>query len=68
MSKYDSQNKLFHDMQITDTKKRKFKGRYKTFCASCGKDFEFDGSEVKDMVIKCPHCNYDNVFFYYNYK
>lgn len=68
MGKRDSQSKLYFDLQTSDMRRRKFKGNYKTFCARCNKDFEFKGSEVKDQVIKCPYCNYDNVFFYYDYK
>ena len=67
-AKDSSQAMLFYDLQASDTKNRKFKGTYTTFCSACGKDFDFKGSDVKDQVIKCPYCKSDNIFFYYNYK
>lgn len=66
MAKKDSQNKLYTDLVLSN--KRTYKGKYETFCSSCGKTFTFDGSEIKDQVVKCPFCKFDNVFFYYEYK
>ena len=68
MRRYDSQNKLYQNLHIADFNKRTYKGKYQTTCAACKRDFEFNGSDIKDKVIKCPYCRYDNIFFYYDYK
>ena len=41
---------------------------YADICDRCSKDFLFKESEVKDRVVKCPHCGNMQIFIKANYK
>ena len=36
-------------------------------CERCGKEFKFQMKDVKNRVLVCPECNFDNVFFAYEF-
>lgn len=37
-------------------------------CDRCGKEFSFNGKDVKDRVITCPYCGNTMAFFRSNYQ
>ena len=36
-------------------------------CDNCGKPFTFMKKDIKDRVIKCPHCGREMIYFSFNY-
>ena len=41
---------------------------FEDVCDYCHKPFTFTTKDVKDRMIRCPHCNAEIVYFAYEYN
>lgn len=63
-----SRAKLNNDLGNSSKAKFNKKAKYEIECECCGKVFSFTGADVTDNVVKCSHCNSDNVVFLSQFK
>lgn len=66
--KTKSTEKVFKELDRDNQPKFKADQHFVNYCEYCGKEFTFTGKEVIDNVVKCPHCNGDNVVFLSQFK
>ena len=63
-----STQRVFRELDRDNQPKFKKDVIYINTCEVCGQEFEFKAKDVVDSVVKCPHCNADNVVFLSQFK